>query len=114
MTPGDRDAYPTSDTFSTGDDFTFSPDSNYLVFTAVPETERGVEHELRHLPRAGHRRQGGVPDEGEQGGRQRAELLARRQEAGLPGAESGPASRRTTGRSWSCPATRAASGSAGR
>lgn len=35
-TPGDRDAYPTSTTFSVGDDFTFSPDSKYLVFTAVP------------------------------------------------------------------------------
>src|SRR5262249_9183019 len=36
VTPGDRDAYPTSTTFSIGDDFTFSPDGNYLVFTAVP------------------------------------------------------------------------------
>ncbi len=36
MTPGDRDAFPTSDTFSTGDNFTFSPDGKYLVFTAVP------------------------------------------------------------------------------
>src|SRR5262245_6968297 len=33
VTPGDRDAYPTSDTFSVGDDFTFSPDSKYLVYT---------------------------------------------------------------------------------
>jgi dipeptidyl aminopeptidase/acylaminoacyl peptidase len=37
ITPGDRDAFPTSDTFSTGDNFTFSPDGKYLVFTAVPE-----------------------------------------------------------------------------
>ncbi len=36
VTPGDRDAYPTSNTFSTGDNFTFSPDGKYLVFTAVP------------------------------------------------------------------------------
>jgi dipeptidyl aminopeptidase/acylaminoacyl peptidase len=36
VTPGDRDAFPTSDTFSTGDNFTFSTDSRYLVFTAVP------------------------------------------------------------------------------
>jgi dipeptidyl aminopeptidase/acylaminoacyl peptidase len=36
VTPGDRDANPTSDTFSVGDDFTFSPDGNYLLFTAVP------------------------------------------------------------------------------
>lgn len=36
VTPGDRDAYPTSTTFSVGDDFTFTPDSTHLVFTAVP------------------------------------------------------------------------------
>jgi dipeptidyl aminopeptidase/acylaminoacyl peptidase len=36
VTPGDRDAFPTSDTFSSGDNFTFSPDGKYLVFTAVP------------------------------------------------------------------------------
>ncbi|HLJ93634.1 MAG TPA: S9 family peptidase [Gemmataceae bacterium] len=39
VTPGDRDTYPTSDTFATGDNFTFSPDSNYLVYTAVPERD---------------------------------------------------------------------------
>jgi dipeptidyl aminopeptidase/acylaminoacyl peptidase len=37
VTPGDRDAYPTSDTFSSGDNFTFSPDSKYIIYTAVPE-----------------------------------------------------------------------------
>src|SRR5947209_3509905 len=36
VTPGDRDAYPTSDTFSVGDDFSFSPDNKYLVYTAPP------------------------------------------------------------------------------
>ena len=36
-TPGNRDAYPTSTTFSVGDDFTFTPDSKHIVFTAVPE-----------------------------------------------------------------------------
>jgi dipeptidyl aminopeptidase/acylaminoacyl peptidase len=36
-TPGDRDAYPTSTTFSSGDDFSFSPNGTHLVFTAVPE-----------------------------------------------------------------------------
>ena len=36
VTPGDRDANPTSTTFSVGDDFTFTPDSSHLVFTAVP------------------------------------------------------------------------------
>jgi dipeptidyl aminopeptidase/acylaminoacyl peptidase len=35
-TPGDRDANPTSSTFSINDDFTFSPDGKYLLFTAVP------------------------------------------------------------------------------
>lgn len=38
VTPGDRDAYPTSMTFSSSIDFTFTPDSKHLVFTAVPET----------------------------------------------------------------------------
>src|SRR5262249_3870542 len=37
VTPGDRDANPTSTTFSVGDDFVFSPDGSHLVFTAVPE-----------------------------------------------------------------------------
>jgi dipeptidyl aminopeptidase/acylaminoacyl peptidase len=37
VTLGDRDANPTSTTFSIGDDFTFSPDNKYLVYTAVPE-----------------------------------------------------------------------------
>ena len=40
VTPGDRDAYPNSSTFSVGDDFTFTPDSKYLVFAAAP-----AEHE---------------------------------------------------------------------
>jgi dipeptidyl aminopeptidase/acylaminoacyl peptidase len=39
VTPGDRDAHPTSSTFTSGDDFTFTPDSTYLVFTAVPEKD---------------------------------------------------------------------------
>jgi dipeptidyl aminopeptidase/acylaminoacyl peptidase len=37
VTPGDHDADPTSDTFSVGDDFTFSPDGKYLLYTAPPE-----------------------------------------------------------------------------
>jgi dipeptidyl aminopeptidase/acylaminoacyl peptidase len=36
VTPGDRDAYPNSTTFSVGDDFTFTPDSKHLVFAAAP------------------------------------------------------------------------------
>ncbi|HLX12464.1 MAG TPA: S9 family peptidase [Bacteroidota bacterium] len=36
LTPGDRDASPTSSTFSTGDDYDFSPDSKELAYTATP------------------------------------------------------------------------------
>lgn len=36
VTPGDRDAYPTSTTFSAAQDYCFSPDSSHLIFTAVP------------------------------------------------------------------------------
>ncbi|MDD8017662.1 MAG: S9 family peptidase [Bacteroidota bacterium] len=36
VTPGDRDAVPTSSTFSTGDDFTFSPDGKEIAYTATP------------------------------------------------------------------------------
>ena len=39
VTPGDRDAYPTSTTFSEGDDFTFSPSGSCLVYTAVPDRD---------------------------------------------------------------------------
>jgi dipeptidyl aminopeptidase/acylaminoacyl peptidase len=39
VTPGDRDGYPTSTTFSVGDDFTFTPDGKSLIFTAAPATE---------------------------------------------------------------------------
>ncbi|QJW97234.1 S9 family peptidase [Frigoriglobus tundricola] len=36
VTPGDRDANPTSSTFDSGDNFTFSPDGTHIVFTAPP------------------------------------------------------------------------------
>ena len=36
ITPGDRDANPTSSTFSTGDDHAFTPDNRHVIFTAVP------------------------------------------------------------------------------
>jgi len=36
VTPGDRDAVPTSRTFSAGDDFDFSPDGKELAYTAPP------------------------------------------------------------------------------
>ncbi len=39
VTPGDRDAAPTSDTFSIGDDYAFSPDSKYLLYTATPDRD---------------------------------------------------------------------------
>ncbi|HVS36666.1 MAG TPA: S9 family peptidase [Gemmataceae bacterium] len=52
VTPGDRDAFPTSDTFSTGDNFTFSPDGKYLVFTAVPEKNEAwsTNYEICRVP----------------------------------------------------------------
>ena len=74
-----------------GDDFTFSPDGKYLVFTAVAGEGRGVEHQLRHLPRAASTRRqewetltkdNPAADSG-------AAVLARRQEAGLAGPEEG-------------------------
>src|SRR5262249_42012048 len=36
VTPGDRDAFPTSSTFDSGSNFTFTPDSKHIVFTAPP------------------------------------------------------------------------------
>jgi dipeptidyl aminopeptidase/acylaminoacyl peptidase len=55
VTPGDRDAFPTSDTFSTGDNFTFSPDGNYLVFTAVPEKDEAwsTNYDICRVPVTG-------------------------------------------------------------
>jgi dipeptidyl aminopeptidase/acylaminoacyl peptidase len=55
VTPGDRDAYPTSTTFSIGDDFTFSPDSTHLVFTAVPDRDEAwsTNHDVCRVPIVG-------------------------------------------------------------
>jgi dipeptidyl aminopeptidase/acylaminoacyl peptidase len=55
VTPGDRDANPTSDTFSVGDDFTFSPDSSHLLFTAPPERDEAwsTGYEICRVPAAG-------------------------------------------------------------
>ncbi len=55
VTPGDRDAYPTSDTFETGDNFTFSPDGKYLVFTAVPEKDEAwsTNYDICRVPVTG-------------------------------------------------------------
>jgi dipeptidyl aminopeptidase/acylaminoacyl peptidase len=48
LTPGDRDAYPTSSTFAAGDDFTFTPDSASLVYTAPPAHDEAwsTNHDL--------------------------------------------------------------------
>jgi dipeptidyl aminopeptidase/acylaminoacyl peptidase len=55
VTPGDRDAYPTSSTFSIGDDFTFSPDGKQLYFTAVPEKNEAwsTDHDVCRVPVTG-------------------------------------------------------------
>jgi dipeptidyl aminopeptidase/acylaminoacyl peptidase len=55
VTPGDRDAYPTSTTFSSSVDFTFSPDGKYLVFTAVPEKNEAwnTNYDLCRVPVSG-------------------------------------------------------------
>ena len=55
VTPGDRDAYPTSTTFSVGDDFTFSPDGQDLVFTAVPAKHEAwsTNHDICRVPVTG-------------------------------------------------------------
>jgi dipeptidyl aminopeptidase/acylaminoacyl peptidase len=37
VTPGDYDAFPTSTTFSSSVDYTFSPDGTHLLFTAPPK-----------------------------------------------------------------------------
>ncbi len=39
VTPGNRDGYPNSTTFSVGDDFTFTPDGKHLVFAAAPASD---------------------------------------------------------------------------
>jgi dipeptidyl aminopeptidase/acylaminoacyl peptidase len=55
VTPGDRDANPTSDTFATTDDFTFSPDSKYLLYTAPPEKNEAwsTNYDICRVPVAG-------------------------------------------------------------
>ncbi len=55
VTPGDRDAYPTSTTFSVGDEFVFSPNSKYLIYTAVPARDEAwsTNYEICRVPIAG-------------------------------------------------------------
>jgi dipeptidyl aminopeptidase/acylaminoacyl peptidase len=52
LTPGDRDFNPTSDTFSIGDDFTFSPDSTHILFTVVPQRDEAwsTNHDICRVP----------------------------------------------------------------
>ncbi|HVK09788.1 MAG TPA: S9 family peptidase, partial [Gemmataceae bacterium] len=59
ITPGDRDANPTSTTFSVGDDFTFSPDGKHVIFTAVPDRDEAwsTDYDICRVPVAG----GGKP-----------------------------------------------------
>ncbi len=63
VTPGDRDAFPTSDTFSTGDNFTFSPDGKYLIFTAVPEKNEAwsTNYDICRVPVDGSANRGRKP-----------------------------------------------------
>lgn len=49
ITPGDWDAYPTSSTFAMGDDFTFSPNSQFLVFAAPPAKDEARSTNYRIL-----------------------------------------------------------------
>ena len=55
VTPGDHDANPTSDTFSIGDDFTFSPDGMWLVYTAPPERHEAwsTDYNIYRVPVSG-------------------------------------------------------------
>ncbi len=48
LTPGDRDAVPTSTTFEAGDEFAFSPDGAELVYTATPTPAREEAWSTNH------------------------------------------------------------------
>ncbi|MBI4546609.1 MAG: S9 family peptidase [Ignavibacteriae bacterium] len=48
VTPGDRDAVPTSSTFSVGDDLDFSPDGKELAYTATPTPTREEAWSTNH------------------------------------------------------------------
>ena len=55
VTPGDRDAFPTSSTFSATPDFCFSPDSSHLIFTAAPAVDEAwsTNYDLCRVPVTG-------------------------------------------------------------
>ncbi len=69
VTPGDRDAYPTSTTFSLGDDFTFSPDAKYLYFTAVPAKNEAwsTNYDICRVPVTGGTTKWETDHQGQQG-----------------------------------------------
>lgn len=48
VTPGDRDAVPTSSTFSAGDDFDFSPDGKELAYTTTPTPPHSESWSTNH------------------------------------------------------------------
>lgn len=48
VTPGGRDAVPTSSTFSAGDEFDFSPDGRFLAYTATPSPAREEAWSTNH------------------------------------------------------------------
>lgn len=57
LTPGDRDAVPTSTTFSAGLDFAFSPDGKEIAYTATPvppeEEAWSTNHDIYTVPTDG-------------------------------------------------------------
>jgi dipeptidyl aminopeptidase/acylaminoacyl peptidase len=57
LTPGDRDAVPTSETFSGGIDFCFSPDGREIAYTATPVPAReeawSTNHDIYTVPLSG-------------------------------------------------------------
>jgi dipeptidyl aminopeptidase/acylaminoacyl peptidase len=57
LTPGNRDAVPSSSTFSAGTDFAFSPDGKEIAYTATPlpvrEEAWSTNHDLFVVPVAG-------------------------------------------------------------
>ncbi len=57
LTPGDRDAVPTSETFSGGIDFCFSPDGREIAYTATPFPSReeswSTNHDIYTVPVGG-------------------------------------------------------------
>jgi dipeptidyl aminopeptidase/acylaminoacyl peptidase len=55
VTPGDRDAVPTSTTFAEGAEFTFSPDGKELAFTQAPTEDEAwnTNHDILVTPVAG-------------------------------------------------------------